>query len=383
MNRSEAYNIVTSYNTFFQELEQDFGFVRNPGLNKKPPSGRREGWSQSNTPHTSTLENRKDTVHSTDSSLDNQAYLGRFRGSKNRRKNSKFPSGSSSKSHVASDSSSSVPNEQSSHLNPPNRDRRSIQQKHISQHHKTHASHQNGPVVNKEQSSRMNTEHNLVSDERSINHNQNSQLPQSSASDPTNMNHKEGSPHQKAAMASINKPSKLSDNLENVIVRNSEPVLNRDNDRRPTEQFSNQSQPFLLEMQNWHDPVPVIPHFNGNQQWVSKTNRPDDGSNQVNGSKTRWGESSVNDGMDNGRRWPESTYSYSDNEKQLLEEMRRMKKEHQNVLRTYESRINKLMAKMHELRNIAEMLEHSSNKSSPYGILPGKLALLNILGKPD
>lgn len=79
--------------------------------------------------------------------------------------------------------------------------------------------------------------------------------------------------------------------------------------------------------------------------------------------------------------WPESNYSYSDNEKQLLEEMRRMKKEHQNVLRTYEGRVNKLMAKMHELRNIAEMLEHSSNKSSPFGALPAKIALLNILGK--
>nr|KAG5688504.1 hypothetical protein BaRGS_011649 [Batillaria attramentaria] len=80
-------------------------------------------------------------------------------------------------------------------------------------------------------------------------------------------------------------------------------------------------------------------------------------------------------------RWPQepAAYSYSDNEKQLIEEMRRMKKEHQDTLRTYEGRINKLMAKMHELRNIAEMLENSSTKSSPYGLLPAKATLLNII----
>ena len=81
------------------------------------------------------------------------------------------------------------------------------------------------------------------------------------------------------------------------------------------------------------------------------------------------------------RRWAEPSYSYSDNEKQLIEEMRKMKKEHQNILRTYEERISKLMAKMHELRSIAEMLENSSTKSSPYGILPVKASLLNIIGK--
>ncbi|XP_046342354.2 uncharacterized protein LOC124123129 isoform X2 [Haliotis rufescens] len=80
------------------------------------------------------------------------------------------------------------------------------------------------------------------------------------------------------------------------------------------------------------------------------------------------------------RRWVEPSYSYSDNEKQLIEEMKRMKKEHQHILRTYEERINKLMAKMHELRSIAEMLENSSTKSSPYGILPAKASLLNIIG---
>ncbi|KAK7114483.1 hypothetical protein V1264_000538 [Littorina saxatilis] len=80
-------------------------------------------------------------------------------------------------------------------------------------------------------------------------------------------------------------------------------------------------------------------------------------------------------------RWAHepAAYSYSDNEKQLIEEMKRMKKEHQDILRTYEGRINKLMAKMHELRNIAEMLENSSTKTSPYGLLPGKATLLNII----
>lgn len=90
-------------------------------------------------------------------------------------------------------------------------------------------------------------------------------------------------------------------------------------------------------------------------------------------------------GADSGAarsRWSQETavYSYSDNEKQLMEEMRRMKKEHQDVLRTYEGRVNKLMAKMHELRDIAEMLENSSSKSSPYGLLPARATILNILG---
>lgn len=82
-------------------------------------------------------------------------------------------------------------------------------------------------------------------------------------------------------------------------------------------------------------------------------------------------------------RWPQETAvcSYSDNEKQLIEEMKRMKKEHEDILRTYEGRINKLMAKMHELRNIAEMLENSSSKSSLYGMLPSKATILSILGE--
>ena len=82
------------------------------------------------------------------------------------------------------------------------------------------------------------------------------------------------------------------------------------------------------------------------------------------------------------RRWPEFQNSYSDNEKQLIEQMKRMKKEHSHILRTYEDRINKLMAKMHELRSIAEMLENSSTKSSPYGtcLVPSKGGILGFLG---
>lgn len=82
------------------------------------------------------------------------------------------------------------------------------------------------------------------------------------------------------------------------------------------------------------------------------------------------------------RRWQDFQNSYSDNEKQLIEQMKRMKKEHSHILRTYEDRINKLMAKMHELRNIAEMLENSSTKSSPYGtcLVPSKGAILGFLG---
>jgi len=80
-------------------------------------------------------------------------------------------------------------------------------------------------------------------------------------------------------------------------------------------------------------------------------------------------------------RWQQDYQnSYSDNEKQLIEQMKRMKKEHSHILRTYEDRINKLMAKMHELRSIAEMLENSSTKSSPYGMIP-KNGMLNFLSK--
>ncbi|XP_053401162.1 uncharacterized protein LOC123549584 isoform X2 [Mercenaria mercenaria] len=86
------------------------------------------------------------------------------------------------------------------------------------------------------------------------------------------------------------------------------------------------------------------------------------------------------EGAPHQRRWQQDYQnSYSDNEKQLIEQMKRMKKEHSHILRTYEDRINKLMAKMHELRSIAEMLENSSTKSSPYGMMANKTGVLNFL----
>lgn len=83
----------------------------------------------------------------------------------------------------------------------------------------------------------------------------------------------------------------------------------------------------------------------------------------------------------NGRRWQDTQFCYSDNEKQLIEEMKKMKRDHNESIQAYEERISKLMTKMHELRGIAEMLENSSTKSSPYGLLPGRANLVNILGK--
>ncbi|XP_060567218.1 formin-J-like isoform X3 [Ruditapes philippinarum] len=86
------------------------------------------------------------------------------------------------------------------------------------------------------------------------------------------------------------------------------------------------------------------------------------------------------EGAAHHRRWQQDYQnSYSDNEKQLIEQMKRMKKEHSHILRTYEDRINKLMAKMHELRSIAEMLENSSTKSSPYGMMANKTGVLSFL----
>ncbi|KAK3578979.1 hypothetical protein CHS0354_034773 [Potamilus streckersoni] len=106
-----------------------------------------------------------------------------------------------------------------------------------------------------------------------------------------------------------------------------------------------------------------------------------DGTSSISRSVATTVSSALNDVDDHTpRRWQESQNSYSDNEKQLIEQMKRMKKEHQYILRTYEDRINKLMAKMHELRSIAEMLENSSTKSSPYGISPMKAGILNFIG---
>ncbi|XP_013404038.1 formin-J isoform X2 [Lingula anatina] len=56
---------------------------------------------------------------------------------------------------------------------------------------------------------------------------------------------------------------------------------------------------------------------------------------------------------------------FSDNEKTLLERMKKMESKHQGVVKGYEGRINELMNKMHELKQIAELLEQSGNKSMP------------------
>ncbi|XP_021347830.1 uncharacterized protein LOC110446827 isoform X2 [Mizuhopecten yessoensis] len=80
------------------------------------------------------------------------------------------------------------------------------------------------------------------------------------------------------------------------------------------------------------------------------------------------------------RRWLDGQNSYSDNEKQLIEEMKRMKEDHSVTLTAYEERIKDLMERMHDLRGIAEMLENSSNKSSPYGILPPRSSFFNFIG---
>ena len=48
---------------------------------------------------------------------------------------------------------------------------------------------------------------------------------------------------------------------------------------------------------------------------------------------------------------------YSDNEKQLLEQMRKMKHDHEHVLQSYEDQINELMTKVNDLKGLAEILE--------------------------
>ncbi|XP_062597329.1 uncharacterized protein LOC134258764 isoform X1 [Saccostrea cucullata] len=78
------------------------------------------------------------------------------------------------------------------------------------------------------------------------------------------------------------------------------------------------------------------------------------------------------------RRWPDPQYSYSDNEKQLIEEMKRMKRDHTEIVKSYEDRVSKLMTKMGELRSIAEMLENSGTKPNSYGVLQ-KSTLLNLI----
>ena len=75
----------------------------------------------------------------------------------------------------------------------------------------------------------------------------------------------------------------------------------------------------------------------------------------------------------------DGSYCFSDNEKHLLEQMKRMQKEHQNLVKSYEDKINELMGKMYELRNIAEMLENcGSQSSSPSSPAPPMWQTKNI-----
>ncbi len=62
----------------------------------------------------------------------------------------------------------------------------------------------------------------------------------------------------------------------------------------------------------------------------------------------------------------EQSHSYSDNEKQLLEQMKKMQQEHENVVNTYEDQINELMSRMSDLKTLAEVLEQRKDTvSSP------------------
>lgn len=373
LNRSEAYNIVTSYNTFIRELEHDFGYDH--GSPKKSPSGGSDvGWSGTNTPHTSTLEHKKDTVYSTDSSLDTQTYFGNSK-SKNSGKHRKKQSKHAHQNPRGTSSSSKNDPPVISHEASPHLSHNQEQNKTTSQSYHHH--HQAAPEMSKELTRKF-----VIPEERLSEPNFSLEQSHASPGNPVVTKYENGS-NQYGAATNNHVTSATAANHGNDIARSSEPdnaaVIDRGVRWSQEEPVTQHFQSVPPEMQKWLDPEPS--HFSGHQRWISENSLHRERAVLVGQNKPRWPESVASDGADSGRKWPENANSYSDNEKQLLEEMRRMKKEHQNVLRTYESRINKLMAKMHELRNIAEMLEHSSNKSSPYGDLPGKLALLSIFGE--
>lgn len=60
----------------------------------------------------------------------------------------------------------------------------------------------------------------------------------------------------------------------------------------------------------------------------------------------------------------EQSYSYSDNEKQLLEEMKRMQQEHEAAVSAYEEKITELMCTMKDLRQLADELARSKSSNS-------------------
>ena len=57
-------------------------------------------------------------------------------------------------------------------------------------------------------------------------------------------------------------------------------------------------------------------------------------------------------------------YSYSDNEKQLFEQMKRMQAEHEKVVKGYEDRITELLANLAELRHLAGKIDNRNGLSA-------------------
>ncbi|KAK6983501.1 formin-J-like isoform X2 [Biomphalaria glabrata] len=366
LNRSEAYNIVTSYNSFFQELEQDFGLSAGSRSQYSSGSDGQVGQS-SQTPYTSTLEHKKSHIYSTDSSLEAQSSSRQPRDAA-KTQEQKLPSrGQFHEKDISPESASAISLNHS-----PSQQSTIKKDTHTSEHplmgqdplssgrlssfqHKRFQSRTNpqsgGKMIPEEiASSSKDSQMNTVSPVAAIDYD-------------TGSNQQSTLSSQMSSLA----PESLDHNIVSHS-SSSDPALPRNTEVYPQKQ--NQS--------------PGTRWVDSNLASTSELSQSSSGKpvakEEVPPKRALWGD---NDGFERSRPWPENTYSYSDNEKQLLEEMRRMKKEHQTTLRTYESRINKLMAKMHELRNIAEMLENSSSKSSPYGVLPGKLALLNILADKD
>ncbi|XP_059171152.1 uncharacterized protein LOC131952485 isoform X2 [Physella acuta] len=405
LNRSEAYNIVTSYNTFFQELEQDFGLSHDPQSSRKVNPA---GSNSYNVPYTSTLEHKKSTVYSTDSSVETPNNSGQRGGANDDLHHLKpgLPSPHSKHSadtsprlvhdgrhlsqkvnHIPqsipelSNNSPHTPGDSALRAQPaPSTNKKGIHSSQEAPPHLKHAPNQTPTnhirpqqlalVTPDTPRSDSQTDSTIVGEDR-LGKNIKSDTKQPPV--PANMDFDVGSSNVGTISSQVS--SVVAEGSDNTTIPQAagDAVHSRNNNWTQGSSFSHAATPFKTK---WTEPSSVTPNTNLHYASSEIVDRVESSE------RSRWLDV-VNEGGDNGRRWPESTNSYSDNEKQLLEEMRRMKKEHQNTLRTYEGRINKLMAKMHELRNIAEMLENSSNKSSPYGVLPGKLALLNILGDKD
>ena len=57
--------------------------------------------------------------------------------------------------------------------------------------------------------------------------------------------------------------------------------------------------------------------------------------------------------------------SFSDNEKTLLEQMKKMQEDHQSTILSYEDRLDELVKKLNEMRNMAEQIkEHQTTKAT-------------------